>query len=75
MALQHDRADGDVGHETAVHHVDMDPIGPGRVDGADLLAQAREIGRQDRGRDEDGAGHGQAFMIRTAGVRAATHGF
>ena len=51
--LQHDRADGDVGHETAVHHVDMDPIGAGRVDGADLLAQAREIGRQDRGRDED----------------------
>ena len=51
--LQHDRPDGDVGHETAVHHIDMDPVGAGRVDGADLLAQAREIGRQNRGRDDD----------------------
>ena len=32
-------ADGDVGHEMAVHHVDMDPVGAGRVDGADLLAE------------------------------------
>ena len=59
--LEHDRADGDVGNETAVHHVDMDPVGPGRVDGAHLLAQAREVGRQDRGRDEDGAGHGVSY--------------
>ena len=28
--LHHHRADGDVGHEVAVHHVDMDPVGAGR---------------------------------------------
>ena len=36
--LQHDRPDGDVRNETAVHHVDMDPVGAGSVDGADLFA-------------------------------------
>ena len=51
--LQHDRPDGDVRNETAVHHIDMDPVGAGSVDGADLLAQAREIGRQNRRRDDD----------------------
>jgi hypothetical protein len=51
--LQHDGPDGDIGHEAAVHHIDMDPIGAGGVDGADLLAQSREIGRQYRGRHEN----------------------
>src|SRR6266571_3026628 len=37
-----------VGHEAAVHHIDMDPIGPGNVDGADLLAQSGEIASQYR---------------------------
>ncbi len=55
--LEHDRADRDVGNEAAVHHVDMDPIGAGGVDGAHLLAQTREVGRQDRGRDEDRGRH------------------
>ena len=46
--LQHERTDGDVGHEAAVHHIDVDPVGAGRVDGADLLAQSREIRGQHR---------------------------
>jgi hypothetical protein len=41
--LQHDRPDGDVGHEAAVHDIDVDPIGARRIDGADLFAQSREI--------------------------------
>ena len=51
--LQHDRSDGDVGNETAIHHVDMDPVGAGGVDGANLFTQARKIGRQNGGRDYD----------------------
>ena len=46
------RAEGDVRHEMAVHHVEMDPVGAGRVDGADLLAQPGEVGGQDRGGDD-----------------------
>ncbi len=38
-----------------VHHVEMDPVGAGRIDGADLFAQFGEIGRQDRRRDDEGA--------------------
>ena len=51
--LQHDRPDGDVGDEAAVHHVDVDPVGAGGVDGAHLLAQSGEIGGQNRRSDDD----------------------
>ena len=54
--LHHVRADGDVGHEMAVHHVDMDPVGAGGLDRADFLAQFGEVGRKDRRRDEERAG-------------------
>ena len=47
------RAEGDVGHEMAVHHVEMDPVRAGLVDRAHLLAQAGEVGGEDRGSDED----------------------
>ena len=46
---------GNVGHEMAVHHVEMDPVGAGRVDGADLFAQLGKIRSQDRRRDGEGA--------------------
>ena len=36
--------DGDVRHEMAVHHVDMNPVGAGGIDGAHLLAEPREVG-------------------------------
>ncbi len=43
----HDRrAEGDVGHEMPVHHVDMDPVGARLVDGPHLVAEPRKIGRQ-----------------------------
>ena len=39
------RPDGDVGHEMAVHDVDMNEVGARRFDRLDLGPQAREIGR------------------------------
>jgi hypothetical protein len=39
-----------------VHHVEMDPVGAGLVDGADLFAEFRKIRRQDRRRDHQRAG-------------------
>jgi len=55
--LKHDRPDGDLEHETAIHRIDMDPVGAGCVDGAHLLAQASEFGRQYRWRHEYGGHH------------------
>ena len=50
--LHHGRADRQVGHEMAVHHVDVDPVGARFVDRPHVLAKLREVGGQDRGRDE-----------------------
>ena len=42
----HDRgADGDVGHETAVHDIDVNHGGAAALDGFDLRTQPREISR------------------------------
>ena len=51
--LQHDRPDRDVGHEAAIHHIDMNPVGAGAIDRAHLLAQAREVRRQHGRRDQN----------------------
>ncbi len=37
--LHHIGAKGDVRNEMPVHHVKVDPVGAGRVDGADFLAE------------------------------------
>ena len=42
--LHDHRADGQIRHEMAVHHVDMNVIGPGVGDGRDLFAQSGEVG-------------------------------
>src|SRR5512145_1393566 len=55
--LDHRRADGDVGHEMAVHDVDVKPVRTGFVDGANLLAQSRKISRENRRRDSDRIRH------------------
>ena len=49
---------GDVRHEMAVHHVDMDPVGAGGIDRAHLLAEPREIRGEDRRRNEQRTAHG-----------------
>ena len=51
------------GHEMAVHHVDMDPVGARRVDGADLLAEPGEIGREDGGGDTDRLLHARTLTL------------
>ena len=49
----HDRrANGQVRHEVAVHHVDVKPIGPARLGRGGGIGQSSEIGRQDRGREQ-----------------------
>src|SRR3712207_8249468 len=47
------RAERQVRHEVAVHHVHVDDPGARGLDGADLLAEPSEVGRQDRGGDVD----------------------
>ena len=58
--LHHVRPDRNVGDEMAVHHVDMDPVGAGLIDGADLVAELGKIGGKDRGGDDERAV--QAFL-------------
>ena len=47
------RAQRDVGHETAIHDIDMNPIGARQIDRAHLFGQTAEIRRQDGRRDND----------------------
>src|SRR5262245_7010990 len=51
------RPDGDVGHEVAVHHVDVDPVGAGLVDRAHLLAEPGEIRCENGRRNGKRSGH------------------
>ena len=48
---------GDVRHEMAVHHVEVDPVGAPLIDGANLLAKLREVGGQDRRCDNERTRH------------------
>ena len=59
------RAECQVRHEMAVHHVDVYPVGTLCFDGLDFLTKVGEISRKDRRSDLDGTikGHG--------GLRAA----
>ena len=50
-------ADGDIGHKVAVHDIDMDPVGPGHIDRADLFTQFGEVGGQNRRGDDQRAAH------------------
>src|SRR6185436_1242269 len=49
----HERPDGDVWHEMAVHHIDVNEIRAAAFDGDDLFPERREIGRQNRRCDLD----------------------
>ena len=57
------RADRNVGHEMAVHDVDMDPVGAGGIDRADLLAELGEIGGEDRRGDDERTVHGVHLLF------------
>ena len=49
--LAHQRADGEVGDVVVVHHVEVNPVGAGGDDVANLLAEAGEVGGQQAGGD------------------------
>ena len=49
--LHHQGTDRQVRDEVAVHDVQVEQPRPARLRGGDLLRQARQIGRQDRGRE------------------------
>ena len=51
--LDDQRSDGDVGHEVAVHDVDVDDARAGVEHRLDVVAQAAEVGGQDGRRDVD----------------------
>ena len=53
----HLRAEAQIGHEVAVHDIEMDPVGAGGVDRAHLLAQPREVGGQHGRGDQRAFGH------------------
>ena len=49
--FDHRRSDGHVRHEMAIHHVQMKHAAAGRFERGNLLAQTREIGRENRWQD------------------------
>jgi hypothetical protein len=52
-SFQYHRPDGDVGHESAVHYIDVNPVGSGGIYRPYLIPKTREVGRQNRRRDDD----------------------
>jgi hypothetical protein len=55
----HVGSEGQVGDEVPVHHVPLDSVDPGLFQGGDVVAEAREIGGQNGGHNQRGAGrHG-----------------
>src|SRR5262249_13311339 len=48
-----ERADRDVRHEPAVHHVDVELVGAAGLDARDVGGERGEVGREDRRRDLD----------------------
>jgi hypothetical protein len=43
--FDHYRPNRDIRHEAAIHHIDVNPIRPRRIDGANLLGDTTEICR------------------------------
>ena len=63
--LDHVGPEGQVRHEHAVHHVELDPVDAGLLERDALLAEPGEVGRQDRRGDLDVSGaHRVTFCAR-----------
>ena len=58
--------EGEVGHEHAVHHVPLDAVDAGLLQGDALLAEPGEVGGEHRGDDRDRAGHDRRLRRTTA---------
>mmetsp|Transcript_156 Transcript_156/g.559 ORF Transcript_156/g.559 Transcript_156/m.559 type:complete len:269 (+) Transcript_156:160-966(+) len=63
-------ANGDVGHEAAIHHVDVHPVAASIVNGSHLLTKPSEVGREDGGRDDDIALAAAGNALVHAGIAA-----
>src|SRR6266480_4879042 len=48
------RAKGEVWHEAAVHHIDVNPVGAAFLEHRDFIGELREIGAENRWRDPNG---------------------
>ena len=60
----HRRANRQVGHEVAVHHVDVQQVGAATLDGGDVLPERREIRGQQRRSDQHLIAHLAADLER-----------
>ncbi len=52
QCLHDQRTNGDVGHEMPIHHVDVEPVGPGAEGFAALVFETSKVGRQDGWREK-----------------------
>jgi hypothetical protein len=66
QCLADHRSESQVGHIVVVHDIEMNPVGAGGKDGADLLAQAGEVGREDRGGNAVGGAHRRIVAVTIA---------
>src|SRR5262249_8387873 len=57
--------DGDVRDERPVHHVDVEPVGAGRLGGDGRVAEPREVGGEDRRRQADDTPHSLSLSAET----------
>ena len=48
--LKDGEPEGNIGHEDAIHDVDVEPVGLALVDEAHVLLQAKEVRREERRR-------------------------
>ena len=67
------RADGQVGHEMPVHHIDMQPVRTGVRDRPHLLAKARKVSRQNGRRDPELLLHGEVWYQLREGAASVRH--
>src|SRR5438045_6946719 len=69
------RAKGEVRHEAAVHHIDVNPVGAAFLEHRDFIGKLREIGAQNRWRDPNAhSGFGEAGRGSEAGAGAVAGG-
>src|SRR5262245_1163036 len=70
--LDDDRPHADVRHEVAVHHVHMNAVGAGALGLGDLLAQAGEVGGEDRRGKLHGHGSALPYPSTLCAITCAT---
>ena len=67
------RTDGQVGHEVAIHHIDVQPVRTGFRDRPHLLAKARKVRRQNGRCDPKPLLHGEVWYQLRDGAASVRH--